>query len=353
MREFNILVINPGSTSTKISYFQDGVQVLKKELHHESEFLKNLDYEDELNYRYSLIRELPIEWGNLEAVVGRGGLLKPLKSGTYAVNEKMIEDLRSEIYGKHASNLGGVLAKKIADEFKVPSYIVDPVVVDEMSELAKISGIPELVRRSVFHALNQKGVLKNYCRDKGISYDKKTFIAVHMGGGISVGLHKNGEVVDVNNALDGDGPFTPERAGTLPIGDFFKLYYTGEYSKEFLLRRLKGNGGIAAYLNTNNVKAVMERVLNGDVEAKKIIDAMCYQIAKEIGGLAAAAEGVVDAIVLTGGMAYSDYICDAIEKRVQFIAKVIRIPGEFEMQSLYDGGIRVLNGIEDIKQYLD
>ncbi|MGL4976928.1 MAG: butyrate kinase, partial [Cetobacterium sp.] len=280
------------------------------------------------------------------------GLLKPLKSGTYSVNDKMIDDLRSEFYGKHASNLGGILAKKIADELKIPSYIVDPVVVDEMSELAKVSGMPELVRRSVFHALNQKGVLKKYCKELGIDYNEKTFIAVHMGGGISVGLHKNGEVVDVNNALDGDGPFTPERAGTLPIGDFFKLYYTGQHSKEFLLRRLKGDGGISAYLGTNNVKEVMDRVLSGDEKAKKIIDAMCYQIAKEIGGLAAVAEGAVDAIVLTGGMAYSDYICEEITKRVAFIAKVVRVPGEFEMQSLYDGGARVLNGVEDVKEYI-
>ncbi|MGL5349241.1 MAG: butyrate kinase [Cetobacterium sp.] len=352
MREFNILVINPGSTSTKIAYFTNGVEKLKRELHHESEFLKTLDYEGELEYRYSLIKELPIEFSSLEAVVGRGGLLKPLKSGTYSVNEKMIDDLRSEFYGKHASNLGGILAKKIADELKIPSYIVDPVVVDEMSELAKVSGMPELVRRSVFHALNQKGVLKKYCKELGIDYNEKTFIAVHMGGGISVGLHKKGEVVDVNNALDGDGPFTPERAGTLPIGDFFKLYYTGQHSKEFLLRRLKGDGGISAYLGTNNVKEVMDRVLSGDEKAKKIIDAMCYQIAKEIGGLAAVAEGAVDAIILTGGMAYSDYICEEITKRVAFIAKVVRVPGEFEMQSLYDGGARVLNGVEDVKEYI-
>ena len=352
MREFNILVINPGSTSTKIAYFRNGVEKLKRELHHESSFLKTLDYEGELEYRYSLIRELPIEWESLEAVVGRGGLLKPLKSGTYSVNEKMIDDLRSEFYGKHASNLGGILAKKIADEFKIPSYIVDPVVVDEMSELAKVSGMPELVRRSVFHALNQKGVLKNHCKKMGIDYNSNTFIAVHMGGGISVGLHKNGEVVDVNNALDGDGPFTPERAGTLPIGDFFKLYYAGKHSKEFLLRRLKGDGGISAYLGTNNVKEVMDRVLSGDEKAKKIIDAMCYQIAKEIGGLAAVAEGAVDAIILTGGMAYSDYICEEITKRVAFIAKVVRVPGEFEMQSLYDGGARVLNRVEDVKEYI-
>ncbi|MGL4254669.1 MAG: butyrate kinase [Fusobacteriaceae bacterium] len=352
MKGFNILVINPGSTSTKVAYFKDGVQILKRELHHESEFLKSLDYEEELDYRYSLIRELPIEWRYLEAVVGRGGLLKPLKSGTYAVNDKMIEDLRSEFYGKHASNLGGILAKKIADEFGIGSYIVDPVVVDEMSELAKISGMPELVRRSVFHALNQKGVLKNYCKEMGIDYNSNAFIAVHMGGGISVGFHMNGEVVDVNNALDGDGPFTPERAGTLPIGDFFKLYYTGKHSKEFLLRRLKGDGGISAYLNTNNVKEVMERVLSGDEKAKKIIDAMCYQIAKEIGGLATVGGGRVDAIILTGGMAYSDYICEEITKRVAFIAEVVRVPGEFEMQSLYDGGARVLNGVESVKEYM-
>lgn len=351
MKNFNVLVINPGSTSTKVSYFESGKEVLKKEIHHETEILKDLNREQEFELRLGIIEGLDIPWKKIEAVVGRGGLLKPLKSGTYRVNENMVKDLKSEEYGKHASNFGGLLAKKIGDKLGIPSFIVDPVVVDEMKEIAKISGIPELRRKSIFHALNQKGVTKRYCRDENIKYNEKNFIVVHMGGGISVGLHENGEVVDVNNALDGDGPFTPERAGTLPIGDFFKLYYDKGYSKEFLLKRIKGNGGVSAYLNTNNVKEVVERAEKGDIKAKEIIDAMVYQIAKELGALSTVAFGKIDAIILTGGIAYSKYICSEIEKRVSFISKVVTIPGEYEMQSLYDGAERVLSGEEKVREY--
>lgn len=351
MKKFNVLVINPGSTSTKISYFEKGQEVLKKEIHHETDILKKLSREQEFELRYNIIKEINIPWEKIEAVVGRGGLLKPLKSGTYSINENMLKDLESGEYGKHASNFGGLLAKKIGDKFGVPSFIVDPVVVDEMKEIAKISGIPELRRKSIFHALNQKGVAKRYCKDKEISYNENNFIVVHMGGGISVGLHEKGEVVDVNNALDGDGPFTPERAGTLPIGDFFKLYYEKGYSKEFLLKRIKGNGGVSAYLDTNNVKEVVERAEKGDMKAKEIIDAMSYQIGKEIGALSTVSNGKIDAIILTGGIAYSKYICGEIEKRVSFISKVVIIPGEYEMQSLYDGAERVLAGEEKEREY--
>lgn len=352
MESINILVINPGSTSTKISYFENSREILKEEFHHEIELLKKMSREEELEFRLNIIKKLDIPWSTLTAVVGRGGLLKPLKSGTYRVNDKMIEDLKSECFGKHASNFGGILAKKIASGIGVEAFIVDPVVVDEMSEIAKISGIPELRRKSVFHALNQKGVAKEYCKKNNLDYEKSNFIVAHMGGGISVGLHSNGEVVDVNNALDGDGPFTPERAGTLPIGDFFKLYYEGKYELDFLLKRLKGNGGLSGYMGTNNTKKIVDMIEKGDERAKLIIDAMCYQVSKEIGGLSISVSGKVDGIILTGGIAYSDYICEKIKNAVEFIGKVIRIPGEYEMCSLHNGVMRVLKNEEKIMEYI-
>ncbi|MGL4308463.1 MAG: butyrate kinase [Cetobacterium sp.] len=352
MEKLNILVINPGSTSTKISYYEKGLEILNEEFHHDTEFLQGLSDDEEFRYRLDLIKNISIPWENLHGIVGRGGLLKPLKSGTYIINDKMIRDLKSNFYGKHASNLGAILAFEISKELNIPSFIVDPVVVDEMNEIAKFSGIPELKRRSIFHALNQKGVSKMYCRENEISYDNVTFIVVHMGGGISVGIHKNGDVIDVNNALDGDGPFTPERAGTLPIGDFFKLYYNGIYSKDFLLKRIKGKGGVSSYLNSNNVKKIMEDIEQGDMQAKKVIDAMCYQISKEIGALSTVNCGKIDKILLTGGMAYSKYIVNEIKKRVEFIGEVIVIPGEYEMASLYEGAKRVLNNLELPKEYI-
>lgn len=351
MKNFSVLVINPGSTSTKVSYFSEGEERLKREIAHNNEFLKILDMKKDFEYRLELIKELDIPWYKLDAVVGRGGLLSPLESGTYRVNEKMVEELLESRYGKHASNLGALLAKEIGDMFKIPSYIVDPVVVDEMDEIAKFSGIPEIDRRSAFHALNQKGVAKKYCKENSLDYNSENFIVAHLGGGVSIGLHKNGRVVDVNNALDGDGPFSPERSGGLPVGDFFKLYHKDGYPKEFLLTRLKGNGGVSAYLGTTNIREIVEKIENGDLKAKKVIDAMCYQVAKEIGGLAAVAKGKVNKIFLTGGIANSTYICNEIIKRVSFIADVVIVPGENEMTALYEGTIRVLNGEEEEKGY--
>lgn len=351
MKKISILVINPGSTSTKVSYYSDGKEKFKKEISHSSEFLKILDMNKDFEYRFELIRELDIPWYELNAVVGRGGLLSPLESGTYNINKKMIQELIENKYGKHASNLGALLAKKIGDIFKIPSYIVDPVVVDEMDEIAKFSGIPEITRKSTFHALNQKGVVKKYCKENSLNYSSENFIVAHLGGGISVGVHKKGRVVDVNNALDGDGPFSPERAGGLPVGDFFKLYYNECYSKEFLLARLKGDGGVSAYLGTTNIKEIIEKIEDGDLKAKRIIDAMCYQVSKEIGGLSTAVEGDINKIFLTGGIANSAYVCNEIIKRVNFIANVVVIPGENEMEALYEGTVRVLTGEEKAKNY--
>ncbi|WP_297405854.1 butyrate kinase [uncultured Cetobacterium sp.] len=355
MEKFNILTINPGSTSTKISYFYEDGREIKEELHHESEELQKMNQEDEIEYRLSLINNSLnknlVDMNKTHAVVGRGGLLKPLKSGTYSVNEEMLIDLKSGVYGKHASNYGGILAQKISLLYNIPAYIVDPVVVDEMSDIAKISGIPEIPRKSIFHALNQKAVAKVHCEKINKKYNESSLIVAHMGGGISVGLHYNGEVIDVNNALDGDGPFSPERSGGVPIGDFFKGFYNEEYSKDFLLKRIKGQGGIVGYLGTNNVKKIVEDIKAGNIEAKKIIDAMCYQIAKEIGGLSTILSGNIDNIILTGGMAYSDYIISKIKEKISFICEVIVIPGENEMLSLYHGGCRVLSKEESVKSY--
>jgi len=355
MKSYNILTINPGSTSTKISYFKAGKEILKNEISHDGDLLKTFNKSQELEYRLQIIKDIidknDIALGELHAIVGRGGILKPLSSGTYIINEKMIQDLTDETYGRHASNLGGILAKQLADKLGIPSYIVDPVVVDEMEDIARISGIPEIARKSIFHALNQKAVAKNYAKDNNLDYKKLTLIIAHMGGGISIGLHYNGKVIDVNNALDGEGPFSPERSGSIPIGDFYKLDYTKQFNKQFLLKRIKGSGGVMAYLNTNNIKEVVERIDKGDDKAKLIIDAMCYQIAKSIGALATITNGKIDQIILTGGMAYSKYITSEISKRVNFITGLTTIAGENEMISLYQGGLCILSGKELPKEY--
>lgn len=355
MKQYNILTINPGSTSTKISYFSSDGNEIKQELHHEIEELENMSQNEEIAYRLELIKnslnENSIDMNKTDAIIGRGGLLRPLKSGTYIVNEKMISDLKNAIYGKHASNFGGILALNIAQQYNIPAYIVDPVVVDEMDDIARISGIPEIPRKSIFHALNQKSVAKIFCKKNALDYTKSTIIVAHMGGGVSVGLHHNGRVIDVNNALDGDGPFSPERSGGVPIGDFFKSFYNNTYTKEFLLKRIKGKGGIVAYLGTNNVKKIVENIQSGDEESKKIIDAMCYQISKEIGALSTVVEGKIDNIILTGGMAYSDYITTEIKKRISFLGNIVIIPGENEMLSLYLGGCRVLDKEEEAEIY--
>lgn len=355
MEKFNILTINPGSTSTKISYFHKMKGEIKEELHHETEELKSMTQEQEIEYRYKLIDDSLVKNNinpkEIEGVVGRGGLLKPLKSGTYVINDRMIEDLKTGKFGVHASNYGGILAKKIADKYSIPSFIVDPVIVDEMLEIAKISGIPEFPRKSIFHALNQKAVARSYCENKNLKYEEASVIVAHMGGGVTVGLHHNGQVIDVNNGLDGDGPFSPERSGGVPIGDFFRGYYTNKYDREFLLKRLKGSGGVVAYLGTNNIKKVIHDIEAGSTEAKKIIDAMCYQISKEIGGLATVLNGKIDAIILTGGMAYSEYIVNKIKENISFITEIIVMPGENEMNSLYLGAVRVLSGKERAKEY--
>lgn len=353
---YRLLVINPGSTSTKIAIFDNEKLVLEETLRHSTEELspyKNIY--DQYEFRKSLIlktlSEKEINITRLSAVVGRGGLLRPIAGGTYNVSGKMIEDLKIGVLGEHASNLGGIIAGEIASGLNIPSFIVDPVVVDEMQDIARISGIPELTRKSIFHALNQKAVARRASNELNKNYEELNFIVAHLGGGISVGAHKKGKVIDVNNALDGDGPFSPERAGSLPSGDLAKMCYSGEYTLDDIKKKIKGNGGLVAYLGTNDAREVEEMINNGDEKAELIFKAMAYQVAKEIGACAAVLKGKVEGIILTGGIAHNKEFISWIKERVEFIGKVFIYPGEDEMIALAQGGLRVLRGEETAKEY--
>ncbi|KPU27251.1 butyrate kinase [Caloranaerobacter sp. TR13] len=353
---FRLLIINPGSTSTKIAIYDNEKPVLEETLRHSTEELAKYEkIYDQYEFRKNIILETLNEKGinltKLSAVVGRGGLLKPIDGGTYKVNERMIEDLKVGVLGEHASNLGGILAHEIASQLNIPAFIVDPVVVDEMEDVARISGMPELERKSIFHALNQKAVARRAAKELGKAYDEVNLIVAHLGGGVSVGAHKKGRVVDVNNALDGEGPFSPERAGGLPVGDLAKLCFSGKYTLAEMKKKIKGNGGLVAYLGTNDAREVVKMIQNGDKKAELVYKAMAYQVAKEIGSLASVLEGKVDGIILTGGIAYDKEFTKWIIDRVSFISKVFVYPGEDEMIALAEGGLRVLRGEEEAKVY--
>lgn len=353
---FKILTINPGSTSTKIAVFENEELLFEKTLRHSSEEIGQYDkISDQFGFRKQVIEDALAEGGikvsDLNAVVGRGGLLKPITGGTYSVDEEMIEDLKVGVLGEHASNLGGLIAKEIGDSVGIPSYIVDPVVVDELNDVARISGIPEISRKSIFHALNQKATARRGAKDLNKKYEDCNFIVAHMGGGISVGAHAKGSVIDVANALDGEGPFSPERSGGLPVGDLVKMCFSGKYSLDDIKKRIKGNGGLVAYLNTNDGREVESMIEDGNEKAKLVYEAMAYQVAKEIGSCASVLNGDVDAVLLTGGIAYSKMFTSMIIDRVKFIAEVKVYPGEDEMIALAQGGLRVLNKEEKAKVY--
>ncbi|MBA3063172.1 MAG: butyrate kinase, partial [Atribacteria sp.] len=283
--------------------------------------------------------------------VGRGVLLKHVSRGTYRIHEKMLEDLHRGVMGEHASNLGGLLAYGIAENLSIPSYIVDPVVIDEMKPVARISGMPEIPRISIFHALNQKAVARKAALDLGKKYEKLNFIIAHLGGGISVGIHCKGKVIDVNNALNGEGPFTPERSGGVPVGGLVELCFSGKFTKDEIMKKIKGKGGLVAYLNTNDVREVEKMIKHGDKKAKLILEAMAYQVAKEIGAGATVLKGQLDAIILTGGIAYNNEFVNTVRDRVSFLSLVMVYPGEEEMLSLCEGALRVLKGEEVGKIY--
>lgn len=354
--EFKLLIINPGSTSTKIAVFDDEKEVFVETLRHSANEIEKYSsvygqFEFRKNTILSILDEKKIDINELNAIVGRGGLLKPIVSGTYMVNEKMLEDLKTGVQGQHASNLGGIIASEIAKGLKVPAYIVDPVTVDEMEPISKFSGIPEISRKSIFHALNQKAVAKRYAKESNRKYEDMNLIVAHIGGGVSVGAHKNGKIVDVNNALDGDGAFSPERSGGVPAGDLVRMCFSGQYTKEEILKKITGRGGFVAYLGTNNGLEIEKAAIAGDERAKLIQDSMGYQIAKDIGAAAAVLDGKVDAIIITGGMAYGKPLVNYIEQKVSFISQIAVYPGEDEMLALAQGALRVLKGEEIAKEY--
>lgn len=350
------LIINPGSTSTKIGVFEDETLLFEETLRHSTEEIAQYaSIVDQKDFRkqiiLDLLKEKAFDLKSLQVVVGRGGTLKPIPGGTYAVSDALLEDLKIGVQGQHASNLGGILAREIADSIGAPSYIVDPIVVDELMPISRYSGVPELPRTSVFHALNQKAVAKRYAKEQGKAYNTLNLIVVHMGGGVSVGAHEQGRVIDVFNALDGDGAFSPERAGAVPSGALIKMCFSGKYTEKEVYKKIVGNGGFNAYLGTNDMRDVDKMIDNGDEHAREVRDAFIMQIAKNIGSMSCVLKGKVDQIIFTGGIAYDKDVVAGLKERVGFIAPITVYPGEDELLALAQGALRVMNGEEKAMVY--
>ncbi len=349
MNTQRILAINPGSTSTKIAVYEGEKSIFIKNIKHSNEELAQYEnISDQFEFRKNIIMQeladADIQTDSIEAVVGRGGLVKPIESGVYEVNDALKADLKVGVLGEHASNLGGLIADNIALSLpNAKAYIADPVVVDEMNDVARISGHPAFERMSIFHALNQKAIGRAYARDINKKYEDCNLIVAHLGGGISVGAHEKGRVIDVNNALDGEGPFSPERSGTLPAGALAKLCFSGKYTLNDVKKMIKGDGGLVAHMGTNDAYEIELKAKDGDAKAKLIQDAMSYQVAKSIGEMATVLKGKVDGILLTGGIAHNKDLVEYVREMVEFIAPLAVFPGEDEMQALAMNGYMVLN----------
>ena len=354
-KNYRILAINPGSTSTKIALFENEREIFYTTISHSAEELSRFkSIMEQKDYRTNLVlkelEEKGVELSSLSAVVGRGGLLKPLESGTYEVNEKMIEDLKRAERGEHASNLGAVIAMEIAKMAGVKAYIVDPVSVDELPKIAKITGMKEIEKPVLSHALNTKAVAKRFAREKGTLYEKLRLIVVHLGSGNSISAHVGGKMVDVTNSME-EGSFGMDRAGGVPCMQLLKLAFSGKYEFKELKRKLFGEGGMYSYLGIKDFRDVEKRIINGDDEAILITDSMIYQIAKDVGAMATVLNGKVDAILITGGLAKSDWLVKNLRRRIEFIAPVHVYPGEDELRALTEGALRVLKGEEQAKIY--
>ena len=352
-----ILVINPGSTSTKMAVYEDEKPILLRNITHTPEELAPFDaITEQQDFRRQLVldelaaADIPLEF---DAVIGRGGLVKPIAGGVYEINQQMLDDtLHGCVMHNHACNLGCLIAYEIAQ--MIPgcrSFIADPGVVDELSPLARISGSPLMPRICIWHALNQRAIARRYARGIGKEYEDLNLIICHLGGGISVAAHEHGRAIDANNALDGEGPFSPERAGSLPAADLIRLCFSGKYSEKQLLKRIAGKAGLNAHLGTNNMREIQQRIKDGDEHAKLIVEAMLYHVAKNIAAEAAVLCGKVDAILLTGGMAHSDYIVSELRRRIGFLAPVYTFPGEDEMEALALNALAVLQGRRESKVY--
>ena len=342
------MILNPGSTSTKIAVFQGCTQVFEETVRHKESELSNYpSVIDQLDYRTKLVTATlsahAISVEELGSVIAIGGLIRPGKAGVYRVNEAMLRDLRAGRYDEHASNLGALIAERFAEKLHIPAYIADAVTADEMDEVGRISGIPEITRLGRSHTLNQKYTARMAAQKLGRSYETSHLVVVHLGGGISVTAHRNGRMVDTN-AARGEGPFCIDRAGGVNSFALAKLCFSGKFTREEMLKRLNGNGGVVAYLGTRDFREVEHRMEEGEETACAVFKAMAYQIAKEIGGMCVALHGRVDAIVLTGGMAHSEKLCQKIEKYVRFLAPVMVFPGEKEMQALAEYAERIHTG---------
>ena len=353
---YRILAINPGSTSTKIALFEDENPVFVENIKHSPEEISHFEhYYEQYHFRANVIHKVLGEKGvdekELSAVVGRGGPFKPLESGTYLVNERMKKDvLEGNVQAEHISNIGCLLASDIAEPLGIPAYIVDPVSVDEFDDVARVSGHPEIPRKSLAHALNVKMVAKKFAKEQGKKYEDLNLVVAHIGGGITISSHRKGKMIDVNNAND-EGPFSPQRCGTLPITGLAKLCYSGKYSEKEMKAQLIKKGGLFALLGTDDMLEVKRRMDDGDSEAEFYARAMAYQIAKSIGAYSAVLDGDVDAILITGGVSYNKWFTDWIEQKVRFIAPVYVFPGEDEMEALVLGVLRVMRGEEEVKEY--
>ena len=353
-----ILAINPGSTATKIAVYEDEKPILLRTIRHSAEELKK--FEDvifEFPFRKQLVmdelnrNDIPLQF---DAVIGRGGLVKPIAGGTYEINQTMLDDTHSGIaMHNHACNLGCLIAYDIAKEIPgCRSFIADPGVVDELNDYARISGSPLMNRICIWHALNQRAIAKRFAREIGRHYNDMNLIICHLGGGISVAAHDHGRAVDANNALDGEGPFSPERAGSLPAADLIRLCFSGKYTEAQLLKRVAGQAGITAHLGSNDMRVIEKRIAEGDEHAKLIVDAMIYHVAKNIVAEGAVLCGNIDAILLTGGLARSEYIITNLRRRIDFLAPVYCYPGEDEMEALAMNALDVLRGRQEAKVYV-
>lgn len=349
-----ILAINPGSTSTKLAIYEDGKPIWNGGAHLPIDELAKFhhiidQYEYRRDFILKILKEENIEV-KFDAVIGRGGLLCPLKGGVYLVNEKMKQDLINATH-EHACNLGALIADEIAKECGCPAYIADPVVVDEFDRRARICGFPGIQRESIFHALNQKAVARQYAASVGKKYEDLNLIVAHLGGGISVGAHRKGNVIDVNNALNGEGPIAPERSGTLPADQLVRLCFSGKYTQAQIMKMLAGYGGCQALLGIKDMKEISRRAELGEEPYHEVLEAMLYTVSKQIGAMAVALWGKADAIILTGGIAYSKYCVEEIKKQVAFLAPVIVMPGEGEMESLAFNALGALTGELPIQEY--
>lgn len=357
-----ILAINPGSTSTKIAVFEDREPVFNLTLRHPvSELSAYAHIIDQYPFREKAVTDALAEAGyalkDFDLIMGRGGLIKPIPSGVYEVNDLMKEHLRMCYSGEHACNLGGMIASSVAAKANaagakgIKAYVADPVIVDEMQDLARVTGHPMFTRKSIFHALNQKAVAKNFAKEIGRPYESLDLIVVHLGGGVSVGVHRHGKVVDVNNALQGEGPFSPDRIGTILVKDVIDTCYSGKFTHEQMLRLIHSESGAVAMVGTNNFKEIRDRADAGDEKCRKVIDAFVYVVSKQIGATAVVLKGKVDAILVTGGIAYDKGVAEGIADYVSFIAPVSVFPGEDEMAALANNGFDVLEGVTKPSEY--